>query len=405
MRLLYRGVTMEMEKIRAAVERAFEDVVALRRHLHRYPELSQREERTMAFVSEYLTGLGIPHKTNVGGFGIVATVGDPNASFAVAIRGDMDALPVQEQTGLPYASQNPGVMHACGHDMHTAILMGTARILKEMESELPGMVKLFFQPAEEKGGGAKPMIEAGCLQDPPVRRILGLHVDPAAPLGKVTFFPGVRSASSTTLNITIHGHSCHGAQPQTGADAILAGAHVVTALQSVVSRSVSPTTPVVLTIGRFNGGTRHNIVAGKVEMSGTLRAMDLGIRDLVKERIRTVAEDTAAMYGATAEVEIHDGYLPVVNDIPSTLRMMEVARQALGAENVIEAKEPVMTSEDFSFFLQEVPGTFFDLGTTAPDCAWPQTLHNDRFSPDERCIKNGILLEVLGAVAFLEECR
>ena len=396
---------MEIDKIRGEVDQIYEDVVALRRHLHMHPELSQQEEQTMAFVSDYLTGLNIPHQTNVGGHGIVAIIGDPKASFAVAIRADMDALPVLEQTGLPYASQNPGVMHACGHDVHTAILMGTARVLKGMENELPGAVKLFFQPAEEKGGGAKPMIEAGCLQDPPVKRVMGLHVDPAAPVGKVTFFNGPRSASSTTLHITINGRSCHGAQPQTGADAILAGAHVVTALQQVVSRSVAPTCPVVLTIGQFNGGTRHNIVAGKVEMGGTLRTLDLAVRDLVKERIHQVAEDIAVMYGATAEVEIHDGYLPVITDLAATQRMMEVAKEALGAENVILAKEPVMTSEDFCFFLDEVPGTFFDLGTTAPDCAWPQTLHNDHFAPDESCIKTGILLEVLGALAFLKECE
>ena len=396
---------MEIDKIRGEVDQIYEDVVALRRHLHMHPELSQQEEQTMAFVSDYLTGLNIPHQTNVGGHGIVAIIGDPKASFAVAIRADMDALPVLEQTGLPYASQNPGVMHACGHDVHTAILMGTARVLKGMESELPGAVKLFFQPAEEKGGGAKPMIEAGCLQDPPVKRVMGLHVDPAAPVGKVTFFNGPRSASSTKLHITINGRSCHGAQPQTGADAILAGAHVVTALQQVVSRSVAPTCPVVLTIGQFNGGTRHNIVAGKVEMGGTLRTLDLAVRDLVKERIHQVAEDTAVMYGATADVEIHDGYLPVITDLAATQRMMEVAKEALGAENVILAKEPVMTSEDFCFFLDEVPGTFFDLGTTAPDCAWLQTLHNDHFAPDESCIKTGILLEVLGALAFLKECE
>lgn len=395
----------QIEQLRAAVDAVYDEVVSLRRHIHMHPELSGEEQGTMAFISEYLTGLGIPHETGVGGHGIVALIGDPKAAFAVGIRADMDALPIQEKSQVPYASVVPGVMHACGHDVHTAALMGTAKVLKGMEGALKGAVKLFFQPAEEKGGGAQPMIEAGCLQDPPVKRMIGLHVDPAAPVGKVTFFPGVRSASSTTLHITINGHSCHGAQPQTGADAILAGAHVVTALQSVVSRSVSPTTPVVLTIGQFTGGTRHNIVAGKVEMGGTLRAMDLGVRDLVKERIRTVAEDTAAMYGATAEVDIHDGYLPVVNDLPSTLRMMEVARQALGAENVIEAREPVMTSEDFSFFLNEVPGTFFDLGTTAPDCQWPQTLHNDRFAPDESCIKTGILLEVLGALAFLKDCE
>lgn len=394
---------MDRQSIQKRIEEIYEDVVALRRHIHQNPELSRQEEKTMAFVSEYLTRLNIPHKTNVGGYGIVGIIGDPNARSAIALRADMDALPVQEQTGLPYASKVPGVMHACGHDVHTAILMGTARILKEMETELPGTVKLFFQPSEERFGGARPMIADGCLLDPPVKRVMGLHVDPEAPVGKVTFFPKVRSASSTAVTIIVHGKSCHGAQPQTGVDAVLAGAHVVTALQNLVSRTVSPTDPVVLTIGQFNAGTKGNIVAGTAEMHGTLRAMSLETRDLMKERIRKVAESTAALYGATVEVTIQDSNLPVIPHGPSNRRMLEVAREALGEENVIVAKEPVMTAEDFCYFLNEVPGTFFDLGTTAPDCQWPQTLHNDRFTPDESCIKTGILLEVLGALAFLTD--
>ena len=394
---------MDRQSIQKRIEEIYEDVVALRRHIHQNPELSRQEEKTMAFVSEYLTRLNIPHKTNVGGYGIVGIIGDPNAQSAIALRADMDALPVQEQTDLPYASNVPGVMHACGHDVHTAILMGTARILKEMETELPGTVKLFFQPSEERFGGARPMIADGCLLDPPVKRVMGLHVDPEAPVGKVTFFPKVRSASSTAITIIVHGKSCHGAQPQTGVDAVLAGAHVVTALQNLVSRTVSPTDPVVLTIGQFNAGTKGNIVAGTAEMHGTLRAMSLETRDLMKERIRKVAESTAALYGATVEVTIQDSNLPVIPHGPSNRRMLAVAREALGEENVIVAKEPVMTAEDFCYFLNEVPGTFFDLGTTAPDCQWPQTLHNDRFTPDESCIKTGILLEVLGALAFLTD--
>ena len=394
---------MDRQSIQKRIEEIYEDVVALRRHIHQNPELSRQEEKTMAFVSEYLTRLNIPHKTNVGGYGIVGIIGDPNARYAIALRADMDALPVQEQTDLPYASKVPGVMHACGHDVHTAILMGTARILKEMETELPGTVKLFFQPSEERFGGARPMIADGCLLDPPVKRVMGLHVDPEAPVGKVTFFPKVRSASSTAVTIIVHGKSCHGAQPQTGVDAVLAGAHVVTALQNLVSRTVSPTDPVVLTIGQFNAGTKGNIVAGTAEMHGTLRAMSLETRDLMKERIRKVAESTAALYGATVEVTIQDSNLPVIPHGPSNRRMLAVAREALGEENVIVAKEPVLTAEDFCYFLNEVPGTFFDLGTTAPDCQWPQTLHNDRFTPDESCIKTGILLEVLGALAFLTD--
>ena len=396
---------MELTSIQKEIDKIYEDVVTWRRHLHQYPELSQHEEQTMNFVSERLAEMGIAHQTNIGGFGIVALIGDPDAEYAVALRADMDALPVQEESGLLYASCVPGVMHACGHDVHTAILLGAACILKKMEGELPGAVKLFFQPAEERGGGAKPMIADGCLLDPPVKRVLGLHVDPAAPLGKATFFPRVRSASSTAFTITVHGKSCHGAQPQTGVDALLAGAHMVTALQNLVSRSVSPTDPVVLTVGQFNAGTKGNIVAGTAEMHGTLRALSLQTRDLMKERIRKVAESTAALYGATAEVQIKDSNLPVIPHGPSNQRMIEVAREAIGKENVVLAKEPVMTAEDFCYFLNEIPGTFFDLGTTAPDCPWPQTLHSERFTPDERCMKTGILLEVLGAQTFLKECK
>ncbi len=396
---------MDSSKIRATVDMVFDEIVALRRDIHMHPELSEKEERTMQRISDYLTKLGIPHETNVAGFGVVATVGDPNAAYAVGIRADIDALPVQEENDVPYASKAPGVMHACGHDVHTAILLGTARVLKGMESELSGAVKLFFQPAEETVGGAKRMIDHGCLENPRVTRVMSLHVDPNYDVGKVLICPGRMNASTTELSITVNGVSCHGAHPEKGVDAIVAAAQVVTALQSISSRSVAPTTPVIVTIGKIQGGTKENIVAGSVEMRGTIRALDFETRDFVKARVKAVAENAAAAYGATAVVNLRDGYPPLVNDREATMRMAKIAEEALGAENVVYMEEPSLGADDFAYFTAAVPGTYFNIGSTTPGHTARQMLHSELFCPDENCIKTGILMEVLGALAYLEDSK
>ena len=393
----------QIERVRAAVDAIYDEVVALRRHIHMHPELSNEERETMAFVSDYLTRLGIPHETHVGGYGIVAHIGDPKADFAIAIRADMDALPIQEKNDLPYASVVPGVMHACGHDIHTAVLMGTARVLKDMEGELKGAIKLFFQPAEEKGGGGRRMIEDGCMEHPPVRRALGFHVDPALPAGKILFFPGQSSASSNSIHIKVHGSASHGSRPDLGVDAILAAGHVLVALQNVVSRQTSPLKPVVVTIGTIQGGTKNNIVAGEVEMTGTLRVLDLETRDEVKERIRATAEAAAAVCGATAEVEVRDGYPPLVNDKDTVMMLAQVADKAFGSDSYSFRYEPSLGGEDFSYFSNMVPSAYFRLGVQGEDTGHPQLLHNEWLCPAEDAMKNGILLEVLGALALLEE--
>ena len=393
---------MELELLKTKIDDIFDEVVALRRDIHMHPELSGEEVRTAELVSRWLADLGIPHETNVGGHGVVATIGDPNAAFAVGIRADMDALPIQEKADVPFASQNPGVMHACGHDMHTAILMGTAKILKGMENELPGAVKLFFQPAEEKGGGARQMIEAGCMQDPPVKRVLALHVNPEMTAGQASFMPGCTGASSTTLKITVIGRACHGAHPERGVDAIIASAHVLTGLQSISSRSVSPTTPIIVTVGKIQGGTKGNIVAGQVEMEGTIRALDLETTELVKARVKEVAENAAASCGATADVYMDTKYPPLINDEATALRMLDIARGALEEGNAIRRTEPSLGAEDFAFFNLACPGTMFRIGV-GQETGHPQMLHNEWFCPDENAIRTGILLEVLGAMDFLKE--
>lgn len=394
---------MNLEIVRAAADTAYQDAVKLRRELHMYPELSNCEERTMNLVCEYLDQLHIPYTKNVGGHGVVALIGDPEAEFAVGIRADMDALPIQEKNDVPYASKVPGVMHACGHDIHTAALLGTAKVLKGMENELNGAVKLFFQPAEEKGGGARQMIEAGCMNDPPVRNVIGLHVTPDLPTGHVSFMFGKMNASSTSFTITVRGQACHGARPQKGVDAIVAAGSVLSGLQSVVSRSVSPVESAVVTVGTIHGGTKNNIVAGEVEMTGTIRALNMETRELVKQRVREVAEHAAAAHGAVAEVVITDGYPPLVTDIPVTQQMLDVAKQVLGEEYVHIRTEPSLGAEDFAYFTNAVPGTMFRLGTDGGGNAHPQLLHNEWFCPDEECLKNGILLEVTGALSLLNK--
>ena len=286
--------------------------------------------------------------------------------------------------------------------MHTAILMGTAKILKGMENELPGAVKLFFQPAEEKGGGARQMIEAGCMQQPPVKRVLALHVNPEMTAGQASFMPGCTGASSTTLKITVNGRACHGAHPERGVDAIIASAHVLTGLQSISSRSVSPTTPIIVTVGKIQGGTKGNIVAGQVEMEGTIRALDLETTELVKARVKEVAENAAASCGATADVYMDTKYPPLINDEATALRMLDIARGVLEEGNAIRRTEPSLGAEDFAFFNLACPGTMFRIGV-GQETGHPQMLHNEWFCPDENAIRTGVLLEVLGAMDFLKE--
>ncbi len=394
---------MDPNKIRVAIDSIYDEIVALRRDIHMHPELSEQEARTMQLISERLSALNIPHETNVAGYGVVATVGSPDATHAVGIRADIDALPIQEENAVPYASTVPGVMHACGHDMHTAILLGVAQVLKSMENELPGAVKLLFQPAEETVGGARGMIEHGCLKNPPVTRVMSLHVDPNYETGKVLICNGKMNASTTELAITVNGVSCHGAHPEKGVDSIVVAAQVVTALQSISSRFSAPTTPLIVTLGTIHGGTKENIIAGSVEMRGTIRALDFATRDFVKAKVREIAEGTAAAFGATATVEMSDGYPPLVNDRTTSQRMAELAQAALGAENVVFMEEPSLGADDFAYFTEAVPGTYFNIGTATPGSSQPQMLHSETFCPDERCIKTGILMEVLGALAFLEE--
>ena len=364
------------------------DMVALRREMHRHPELSGEEHQTRALISSRLDALKIPYETYENG-GICAVIG--RGHRAIGLRGDMDALPVQEATGLPFASEVPGVMHACGHDMHTAILLGAAQLFQSMEDELPCAVKLFFQPAEETVGGAEVMVKGGCMENPKVDYVLGVHVDPSLPIGKVGFLPGKMNAAVINLDITVRGVGCHGAHPEQGVDPIVVSAQIINALQTVSSRQTAPTTPVVVTIGAIHGGTKRNVIPGEVQLQGTVRVLDMQTAEQVKAQVRRVVENTAAAYGAEAQVVLTDDFPALTNDADFTNRMAAEARRLLGDQQVVLFETPSMGADDFAYFSQAARGCYFNIGTTAPGQP-PQMLHSEFFAPQEECMATALAL-------------
>lgn len=375
------------------------EMTALRRELHQHPELSGEERCTLAMIASRLDALRIPYQTYENG-GICAVIG--KGERAVGLRGDIDALPVQEATGLPYASEVPGVMHACGHDIHTAILLGAAQLFKSMEDELPCAVKLFFQPAEETVGGAEVMVKGGCMENPAVEHVLGIHVDPTLPVGTVGFLPGKMNAAVINLDITVRGVGCHGAHPEQGVDPIVTAAQIITALQTVNSRQTAPTTPVVVTIGSIHGGTKHNIIPAEVRLLGTVRVLDMKTAEQVKAQVRRVVENTAAVFGAEADVVLTDDFPALTNDAGLTNRMAAEARRLLGDEQVVIFETPSMGADDFAYFSNAARGCYFNIGTTAPGQK-PQMLHSEFFAPQEECMAVGLALYSAAVWKLAEE--
>lgn len=382
------------------------EIIEIRRHLHQNPDLSGCEQPTVRFLSEKLEKAGIPFEIILGGTGIVAEIKgaqEGSQGPVVALRADMDALPIDEKTGLPFASLEPGRMHACGHDAHTAILFGTARILAEMRDRLKGTVKFFFQPAEESIGGAQRMIAAGCLEEPHVDCVLGLHMAPDMETGTVGIRYGKMYAASDMIDITVHGKGAHGAHPDQGIDAILTSAAILNGIQSVISRNVAPTDPAVCSIGTIQGGNVRNQIADRVTMSGIIRTLDPAQRIAVRGRIRQVVEGTAQMMGAEAEFHVTESYGPLVNDDRVTALVEKNALRLLGNGHVIREEVPVLGCEDFSYFAAERPACFFHLGCRSPKVA-PQAqagLHNCCFTIDEECLFTGIRLQAENVLALL----
>lgn len=391
--------------IKKETARVFPEVVEIRRYLHSHPELGEHEQNTSAYVCRVLDKLGIPYRSGIAGYGIVAQIG--HGSRAVGIRADMDALPVTECTGLEYASKTTGVMHACGHDMHTSILLGTGMLLKSLESEIDaagGAVKLFFQPAEETVGGAERMIKEGALEDPRVEAVIALHVDPYHAPGTTVLCYGPMNAQTQGFKLLVHGRSCHGAHPDLGVDAIVMASDIVLSLQTLSSRFNAPTTPVIVTIGTIKAGTAANIVAGEVEMRGTMRALTPEVMDANKKRFEELIAGVASGYGGSAEVIwASDGYPALINDDEVTDIVKESAAELFGPDSVATMKEPSLGGDDFAFFTKAVKGCYFNIGVTEPG-APVYALHNEHFAPSEEAMKTGIAVETLAALKLLGMC-
>jgi amidohydrolase len=373
----------------SAARRTLPAMRAWRTAFHLEPELSLEEERTQEKVVAALGELGIPFRTYDDFHGVVGTVGADRSGPVVALRADMDALPVTELTGLPFRSRYAGKMHACGHDVHMSALLGAAAMIARSPRSTGGPVKLIFQPAEEEGqrGGALPLIERGCLDHPKVDYVVGQHVDPALPLGTVGWRVGPTMAAADHFIITVFGRGGHASTPQQGPDAIVIASEVVTGLQTLVSRVRAPFDPVVVSVGSIHGGTRNNILPSEVVLEGTVRTLDPNTRELMERSLKRRVRAIAAGHGARSRVVYHRGYPPLINSPGPTRAVAEGLAVELGRKNVVEVEHPLMGAEDFSRYLERVPGTFLRLGVGVPNR--PASLHSATFAPDERALVVG----------------
>lgn len=389
--------------IKAKAEAYFGDTQAIRHHIHAHPELSFVENNTAAFISAKLKEYGIEHQTGIAGTGIVGLIRGKNPDKkCIALRADMDALPIQEANDVSYRSQNDGVMHACGHDVHSSCLLGVARILNELREDFEGTVKLIFQPGEEKHpGGASLMIKEGVLLNPKPDAIFALHVYPHLPSDTAGFKAGQYMASADEIYITIEGKGGHAALPHQTVDPIAIAAQVITALQQVISRKSNPLIPSVLTFGKIAGGFATNVIPDKVEILGTLRTMDEDWRYKAHQHIKDITEQICSSFGATAVVEIPVGYPSLINDVQLTPIAEAWAKDFLGDANVLPLDQR-MAAEDFSYYTHHVPGCFFRIGTNRGGKEFMAPVHNAHFDIDEEAMKTGVGLMTWIAIQALK---
>ncbi len=355
----------------------------IRHRLHRIPELGFEEFKTAALIREVLDEIGAPYTAD--GTATVVTIQGALPGKTIGIRADIDALPLQEQTALPYASEHPGRMHACGHDAHAAILLGTAKLLWDLKDELPGTVRLFFQPAEETTGGAEGMIAAGAMDG--VDHVYGLHVAAQTPVGRISTRAGANHAACDELFIDVLGRKGHGAHPRSGIDAIVIAAQMITAMQTLISREIEATDAAVLTIGSIHGGTTNNILCDEVKLHGTLRTLTPEVRAQYQHRIPELCEGIARAMGGDVRVNIRSGYCACVNDAAEAARVLRIAERLFGKGATYETPNSSMGAEDFAYFLREAPGAIYHLG-----CGSAAPGHNELFSVDDACLPLGVLM-------------
>ena len=380
---------MIKEKIQKLAKNYFNDTVEMRHHLHANPELSFQEVKTGKYIAQKLNEFQIKNEHGWAENGVVGLIEGKNPDKqVVALRADIDALPILEANDVPYKSKNDGVMHACGHDVHTASLLGAARILNEIKSDFEGTVKLIFQPAEERfPGGASIMIEEGVLENPSPTSIFGQHVHPPLEAGKIGLRPGMYMASADEIYVTVKGKGGHGALPHDCVDPVVITAHIITALQQIVSRKSDPTTPSVLTFGKINStGGSTNIIPNEIKLEGTFRTMDEKWRKKAHKMMRAMAKGIAKSMGGACKFKILKGYPFLINDDELTLKAKQFAIEYLGPENVVDL--PIrMTAEDFAYYSQKMPACFYRLGTGNKAKGITSPVHTNTFDIDETCLE------------------
>jgi amidohydrolase len=395
--------SIDSSRIRTEVQALQSQLVEWRRYLHQYPELGFQEHLTADFVSQKLRAWGVDHQTAVAETGIVATIPGHRPGPVLAIRADMDALPIQEDNPVPYRSLHKGVMHACGHDGHTAIALGTAHYLAQHPDRFAGTVKIIFQPAEEGPGGAKPMVEAGVLSQPQVEALIGLHLWNNLPLGTVGVREGALMAAVEIFDCSIQGKGGHGAMPHQTVDSVVVGAQIVNALQTIVARNVDPLKAGVVTIGEFHAGHANNVIADTAKLRGTVRYFDPSLKGVFKQRMEQIIAGVCQSHGANYVLNYEELYPPVINDRAIVNLVRSVAETVIETPTGIVPDCQTMGGEDVSFFLQEVPGCYFFLGAANLNRGLAYPHHHPYFDFDETALSMGVELFVRCVEKFCAE--
>ncbi len=396
--VIFNQLHSQNKEVEEYIQSIKEKIISIRRQIHENPELSNREFQTSRLVANYLKALGLDVRENIAKTGVVGILFKDMAYSTVAIRADMDALPIEERNEVVYKSKKKGVMHACGHDFHTAILLGCAEVLTKFKDRISGNVLFVFQPAEEgppegEEGGASLMLKEGLFKTIKPSCIFALHVSPDIEVGKIGYTPGYSMANADMFKIVINGKSSHGAYPHQGRDAILASSHFITQLQSISSRFANVVDPVVITVGRIMGGVRSNVVADRVEMEGTIRTLSDKSRNMVMERMGKILKSIEASFDVNATIEIISQVPSVYNDLDLTEKSVSLFQKNIGHNNCIELK-PQMTAEDFGFYSREIPAFLFWLGVRNEEKGFIHGLHTPYFNGDEDSIVLGIKLFV-----------
>jgi len=384
--MIQNGVLALKQNAFEHLEGIYAELVDIRRDLHMYPELSFQEKRTPEFIANYLKDLGLEVRTGVGGNGVVGYLKGGKPGKTIALRADFDALPIEDEKDVPYKSKVTGVMHACGHDIHTAALLGVAKTLSKIKDEIKGTVVFLHQHAEELSpGGAVSMIEDGCLDG--VDEVYGAHVEVNFPIGTVAVNDGYVHAASDAFDITIFGKGGHGAEPHRCIDPVVIGSHLVIDLQNIVSRRIDPLHPAVVTVGAFHSGNAHNVIPDKAYLKGTVRTYDKDVRTQVEKEINLIAQQIGAKHGAKIEVKYTKGYIALYNHPKETEYIKRLSEEIFGEKNVV-IKPADMGGEDFAYYVDTVPGTFFWVGGGNPDLNAVYPHHHPKFDVDEKSIIN-----------------